>query len=176
MEFILNYNNFKEKIDKYIYFHDKEIKENILTKEHENFIKVVNKAKTKAQFYIEKLLGKLPNNFNNFDKFQKITDNYFDDYQKISDTISFNDDDLFIQYLNKNLKDKTIINDGYCLKSKLIGKPVQMKNNEDLLGVIKDFDENNYRFLIIDFGEKEFTKIDIDELYIPSQTKIKDSN
>jgi hypothetical protein len=68
-------------------------------------------------------------------------------------------------FINEFFKNKTIAKDGYCLKSNLEGKAVQLRNNEDMLGFVSELIEDSPRFLMVDFGEKEgAVKIDVDEL------------
>ena len=60
---------------------------------------------------------------------------------------------------------------GICLKSNLIGKACQMKFNDDMLGIVRGVDENNNRYLFVDFGDEGEVKIDIDELIISGQKR-----
>lgn len=97
------------------------------------------------------------------EEMNRILDQYKDEVNEIND-------DALHEYLIEEFENKTIDNDGYCLKSKLIGRAVQMKRMKDMLGVIVDID-NNPRFLIVDFADEQPVKIDIDELYITGQKK-----
>ena len=46
-----------------------------------------------------------------------------------------------------------------------------MIHNEDMLGVVREIDENNNRYLLVDFGDEAEVKIDIDELIISGQKR-----
>lgn len=68
-------------------------------------------------------------------------------------------------YINEYFNKYTIKKEGFCLKIKLIGKAVQMRNNENMLGFISEVIDNSTRFVMVDFGDKEgAVKIDIDEI------------
>ena len=75
--------------------------------------------------------------------------------------------ELVSKTIMQHIKDKTIKKDGYCPKITLLHKAVQMRHDYTMLGVITDFDDDNTRFVFVDFGEEEgAVKLDIDELII----------
>lgn len=56
-----------------------------------------------------------------------------------------------------------------CLTNKLINSACQIKSEKDLYGVVRGYDEKNKRKLIIDIGEIENIKVDIEDLRIVGQ-------
>lgn len=69
--------------------------------------------------------------------------------------------------IDETFRTFTFKQNGFCLKSKLIGAAVQMVCNEDMLGFIREVDDDNTRFVYVDFGgAEESVKIDVDELII----------
>lgn len=75
---------------------------------------------------------------------------------------------LFLEEKFRNLR---FDDNGMCLKSQLISKACQMRFDEDMLGVVRGIDENNLRYLFVDFGDEAEVKVDIDELIISGQKK-----
>lgn len=73
------------------------------------------------------------------------------------------------RYLEETYEQTRLDKGGICLKSQLIGKACQMVHNEDMLGVIRNIDEDHPRYLFVDFGDDAEVKIDIDELIISGQ-------
>ena len=68
-------------------------------------------------------------------------------------------------FIHEFFEDKTIEKDGYCLKTKIVGKAVQLRNDENMLGFVAELIEGDSRFLMVVFGEEDgAVKIDIDEL------------
>ena len=65
--------------------------------------------------------------------------------------------------INQLFAEKTI-KDGFCLKVRVKGHAVQMRNNEDMLGYISELIPNDSRFVMVDFGDEEVVKIDLEEL------------
>ena len=75
------------------------------------------------------------------------------------------------EYLASSYDKSRLDNGGVCLKSNLIDRACQIINNEDMLGVIRSVDEDNSRYLHVDFGDEAEVKIDIDELIISGQKR-----
>jgi len=70
-----------------------------------------------------------------------------------------------LTYIKQGFETKSLKKDGYCLKERLRGTAVQMRNDENMLGFITEVVEGSNRFVMVDFGEAEgAVKIDIDEL------------
>lgn len=92
-----------------------------------------------------------------------------------SDELEYEYDEIMKETLDRYFEEifesARLDNDGMCLKSQLIGKACQMRFNEDMLGVVRGFDENNHRYLFVDFGDEGEVKIDIDELIISGQKR-----
>ena len=85
----------------------------------------------------------------------------------VPDEIKDGVNEIVGKIIQEHLKDKSLKNDGYCLKITLLHRAVQMKRNEDMLGFITDVDDENTRFVFVDFGDEcGPVKIDIDELNV----------
>ena len=76
-----------------------------------------------------------------------------------------------VKYLKSVYGNKRLDDSGICLISNLIGKACQMIHNESLLGVVRDYDKEHTKLLMIDFGDLEEVKVDIDELVIVGQKR-----
>jgi len=81
--------------------------------------------------------------------------------------------DSVLTFLEDVYGNERIDGSGTCLKSKLIGSACQMIYNEEMLGVVRDYDKEKPSLLYIDFGDEENVKIHIDELIIAGQKNIK---
>lgn len=77
--------------------------------------------------------------------------------------------DTIMTYLEDVYGNERIDGSGMCLKSNLIGKACQMIHNEDLLGVVRDYDKKYHKLLYVDFGDKEEVKVEYNELIIAGQ-------
>lgn len=137
------FENFKEVMCDKIYFYDSSIKEDVIKQAHEDFIDSINQA-----FKLSKVV--VP-------EFEEIILE-----EQIIQIIEEKKDDFF----NYQFKDKTIKNDGYCLAENIIGKATYFLHDKDMLGVITDFDRNNNRCIIVDFGDSEPVKVYVDEIKI----------
>jgi hypothetical protein len=70
------------------------------------------------------------------------------------------------KFIVNYFKDASLSKNGYCLKENVLKKAVQLRSDENMLGIIVDFVENSSRFVMVDFGESEgAVKIDVDELF-----------
>lgn len=76
-----------------------------------------------------------------------------------------------LDYLDDIYEDETLKDSGICLVKNLVGRACQMRHDEDLVGIVKGFDEVKRNLLIIDFGDKDNLKVDVDELRIVGQVK-----
>jgi hypothetical protein len=81
--------------------------------------------------------------------------------------------DSVLVFLEDVYGNERIDGSGTCLKSKLIGRACQMIYNEEMLGVVRDYDKDKPNLLYVDFGDEENIKIDIDELIIAGQKNVK---
>ena len=90
-----------------------------------------------------------------------IPDDFSDEIDDASKEIIIFGTELMI---NKYFEDKKH-KDGFCLKTKMKGCAVQMRSNKDMLGYISELTDEP-RFLMVDFGDTEIVKIDIEELII----------
>lgn len=94
------------------------------------------------------------------------------EFEEIREKSKFSSDEMketiketTTKYIIEKFQDQTIYGDGYCLKEKLVGKAVQMVNNDDMLGFISDLVDGSSRFVMVDFGDTDgAVKIDIEEL------------
>ena len=99
------------------------------------------------------------------EKFEKLKDTIFNTEEAIAERKKTLDK-LIRGLVIKYFENKTLKEDGYCLKVNLLHKAVQMKDS-DMLGFISDVDDENTRFVFVDFGDEDgAVKIDIDELII----------
>lgn len=96
----------------------------------------------------------------------------------ISDIIGDDNDDynkllinLLMDYLKSVYANERLDGSGMCLIENLVGRACQMIHNDELLGVVRGIDENKKNLLIIDFGDVDEVKVDIDELIIVGQKK-----
>lgn len=88
-----------------------------------------------------------------------IPDDTSDEINEVSKEIIIFGTELMI---NNYFGNKTYKN-GFCLKTKMKGSAVQMRNNDDMLGFISELTDEP-RFVMVDFGDEEAVKIDVDEL------------
>jgi hypothetical protein len=100
---------------------------------------------------------------NVLDKDRDLIDQFDDEISQDAEFLNkikkiFND--AIIEFYN----DKTLKNDGFCLKEKIIRKAVKLRNLEEY-GVIVGWEENNNDIVHVDFAdEKEYHKVNISEL------------
>ena len=143
------YEEFMIELDKIMYFYDRNKSKTETKDMYNSFIFHFNNGKK----YADKIIGSdVVNEFYTKKEYEDL----------ISDSIN-----MYISHAYPDYKIKT---KGCTLKQNLIGKAVSLACCSDVLGVIRGFDVNP-RFLIVDFIDDAEVKIDIDELYIPSQIK-----
>ena len=94
--------------------------------------------------------------------------NTIKEYQEnnpLDDNVQEMVDKLVGKTIMQHVEGKTLEKDGYCLKINLLHKAVQFKHDENMLGVITDFDDESTRFVYVDFGDADgAVKIDLDDL------------
>lgn len=84
----------------------------------------------------------------------------------VSELIQDIDTHILYSFIQMEFEEKNPIIHGVCLQSHLINKACCLVNNKNLLGVVRGFDSENPRYLIVDFGDVSECKVDIDELII----------
>ena len=63
--------------------------------------------------------------------------------------------ELLINFINDEYDNKSYVVDGVCLREKILNCAVHMKHDIEMVGFISKLIDNNSRFVMVDFGDKE---------------------
>lgn len=150
-----------EKIFNNILYSINEIDSNIIISSHKDFTDEMIECETTAIDALKESIGK------------HVPDDVINIIRGKSNELDLEYENIMLQtlevFLEETFANARLDNGGICLLSKLIGKACQIIHNEDMLGVIRNVDEKNNRFIFVDFGDESEVKIDIDELNISGQ-------
>ena len=159
---MITFHKFEEKFNDTVYSLNK-ISPDIIISRHNEFLDGLIESEKIAIEMLKQTTG------------MSVPDDVIDIIRGKSDKMDYEYDEILKEtldhYLEEAYENARLDNGGICLKSQLIGKACQMIHNEDMLGVVREIDENNNRYLLVDFGDEAEVKIDIDELIISGQKR-----